>query len=334
MKYPLRHAVSFAFLSLAGTVLILYSNPRFDWRSVCFLFLLALGEGFLLYFFLQREKDKLKATISELTNLLHSSKEWERLWTKEDLFGGLRDEIRKGLMAQSRARDRALKAKEELKRNLEDVTHQIKTPLTGILLLLELWETDIANAPGYQGKIRKEIERIYRLSDSLLKLSAMEARAIALKMAYFSAMGLVTDVEIGLEQIIAAKEIKIQVEGKDFLIWGDRVWLMEALLNIIKNAVEVSPYGGSITVHLEQNKVFQSIIIIDKGPGLSVEQQKHLFQRFYKSNPQAAGFGIGLPLAKSILRQHGGELLVRSSPAGSTFEMRFYPAANEKDGQN
>ena len=325
MKYHALKTPFFALASFAGTCVILYHNPRFDWVSILWLFLLGAALSFLHLLWEKKEEDELRRAIEDLSNLLQSIEEkTESIPLQDGYFGVLRDEIHKSLVSQRNTRDQALQAKEQLKRNMEDVTHQIKTPLTGVLLLLELLESDPEHAGEYQLRIRQEIEHLYDLSNLLLKLSSLDAGSIALEVEPFSAQGLLIDVEFCLDQILRQKELMVEVIGDDYMLVGDRMWLMEALLNIVKNAVEASPHGVEIHILFNQNAIFQSITVQDCGPGLTPEQQKRVFERFYKSDPRSPGFGIGLALAKSIVKQHRGELLLRSSPAGSEFEMRFY----------
>ncbi|HBN96338.1 MAG TPA: sensor histidine kinase [Firmicutes bacterium] len=325
MKCSVLKTPFFALASFAGTCVILYHNPRFDWASILWLFLLTASLGFLHILWEKKEGDEFRRATEDLSNLLQSIEErTENIPLQDDCFGSLRDEIQKSLVSQRSIRDQALQAKEQLKRNMEDVTHQIKTPLTGVLLLLELLESDAKHAEEYQMRIRQQIEHLYDLSNLLLKLSSLDAGSITLEMEPFSAQGLFIDVEFCLDQILRQKELTIEVIGDDYVLVGDRMWLMEALLNIVKNAVEASPHGAEIHVLLHQNAIFQSITVKDRGPGLTPEQQKRVFERFYKSNPQSQGFGIGLSLAKSIVQKHRGELLVHSSSDGSEFEMRFY----------
>lgn len=325
MKYQILKTPFFALASFLGTCVILYHNPRFDWVSILWLCLLTAVLSFLHILWEKKEEEELHLATEDLSNLLQSIEEQtEDIPMQDGYFGVLRDEIQKSLVSQRNIRDQALQAKEQLKRNMEDVTHQIKTPLTGVLLLLELLESDPAHAEEYQMRIRQEIEHLYDLSNLLLKLSSLDAGSIILETEPFSAQGLLIDVEFCLDQILRQKGLTIDVIGDDYMLVGDRMWLMEALLNVVKNAVEASPHGAEIRVLLNQNAIFQSITVQDRGPGLTPEQQKRVFERFYKSDPRSPGFGIGLSLAKSIVKQHKGELLLRSSPAGSEFEMRFY----------
>lgn len=330
MKRSDQYTLFFSLAYFFSTCIIFYFNPRLDWLSVSLLFLAVLLFFCAQLFVKRREEKKTHEAIVELSNLLQSiEKHEERLPLGDDRFGTLRDDIYKTLLEQRIARDDAISAREQLKRNMEDVTHQIKTPLTGVLLLLELLESDPANSIEYQSRIRKEVERLYDLSDLLLKLSSLDAGAISLENAPFSAMGVVIDAELSLEPIMTKKKVSIESIGDDFILLGDRVWLLEALLNIMKNAVEASPRGGKVSVLLNQNVVFKSITVKDCGPGLSPEQQKRAFERFYKSNPQSQGFGIGLSLAESIMKIHEGELLLHSSTEGTEMELRFYPSSKK-----
>lgn len=326
MKHKTEISLLLSALFFLGSCFIVYRNPRLDWVSVLWLLLLASGLGLVHYLFLKWEEDEISAAALKLSSLLQSIEtREEEMILEDDLFGVLRDEIYKSLVSQRHAKEEAVKAKAQLKRNMEDVTHQIKTPLTGILLLLDLLETDPENAKEYQARIRQEVERLHGLSDLLLKLSCLDAGAVVMRKDSFSIKGLLIDVELSLDFLIQAKGLSLAVEGEDFAVIGDRVWLMEALINLVKNAIEASPKKGIITIVLEHNAIYQSITVMDEGPGLKPEQVARIYDRFYKSNPRSMGFGIGLSMVKSIVEQHDGEVSLKSSDQGCAFEIRLYP---------
>jgi len=313
-----------------GTCIVLYFNPRFDWITVLWLLVMTIIIGFFHYFEHKREEVKILEDIDRLVALLHNLDEHkESLPLKDDIFGALRDEIYKILVSQRQIRDEAIKAKEQLKRNMEDITHQIKTALTAVLLFLELLKSDPEHSQEYQERLRQEVERLYEFSDLLLKLSSLDAGAVVLNKTSFTAKELVLDAELSLEYLIRQKDISIEVSGDDFILSADRVWLLQALINVVKNALEVSSRGGKVSVFLNQNAIFQSIKVRDYGPGLTREEQLKVFERFYKSNPRSSGFGIGLSLAQSIVKQHGGEILIHSPAQGCEFELRFYLQAGK-----
>lgn len=308
-----------------GTCGILYFNPRLDWFTVFWLLGLSIILGTSHYLVSKYKKVELLKSIDQLLELLYCVEKQEgNILKKDDIFSVLRDEICKNIASQRRAKDEAIKAKEKLKSNMEDITHQIKTPLTGVLLLLDLLESDTSHSIEYQRRIRQEIEHLYGLSDLILKLSSLDADAIVFEKTSFTAKGLLDDVELSIDYLIHQKNISIKVLGDDFIFLADRVWILQALINVVKNAVEVSPQEGEVSIILHQNAIFQSIIVRDSGPGLTQEEQNRIFDRFYKSNPKSSGFGIGLALAQSIVKQQGGEILVHSSSQGSEFELRFY----------
>jgi len=281
--------------------------------------------GFTHYLLNKSDEKKLLDDIGQLIDLLHCLEQYEvRLPLKEDIFGVLRDEICKSLVSQRQTRDEAVRAKEQLKRNMEDITHQIKTALTAVLLLLDLVKSDPEHLTEYQERIRQEVERLYEFSDLLLKLSSLDACAVNLNKTSFPVKELVIDAEMSLEYLMRQKLISVEASGDDFTLEADRVWLLQALVNVLKNAVEASPQRAKVYIILHQNAVYKSIKVIDSGPGISREEQRRIFERFYKSNPRSPGFGIGLALAQSIVRQHGGEILVSSSGRVSEFELRFY----------
>lgn len=310
------------FVGICG---ILYFNPRLDWITVFWMFALSIILGILHYFINKYEKSKILTSIDQLSDLIHSIEKQEiYIPLKDDIFGGLRDEICKSLVSQRHARDDAIRTKEKLKSNMEDITHQIKTPLTGVLLLLDLLESDTSHSIEYQRRIRQEIEHLYELSDLILKLSSLDTDAIVFEKTSFTAKGILDDVELSIDYLMHQKNISIEVLGDDLIFLADRVWLLQALINVVKNAVEVSPQEGEVSIILHQNAIFQSIIVRDSGPGLTQEEQNRIFDRFYKSNPKSSGFGIGLALAQSIVKQQGGEILVHSTSQGSEFELRFY----------
>jgi len=324
MKYQGLKTPFFALASLVGTCLIIGFNPRLDWVTLFWLSLLAAVLAVIHIYWEKKEDDQLREFAQHISALLHSPGEQHSEIPLPECLGAVLDEIQKTHISLNNLREEALWAKEQMKRNMEDVTHQIKTPLTGIMLFLDLLESDPEHGEEYRQRIRQEVEHLLNLSSLLLKLSSLDAGSVLLKKEPFSAKGLLLDVEFSLDPLLRKQEVSLEVEGEDYTLVGDRVWLMEALLNIVKNAVEVSPRGERVSILLHQNAIYQSITVQDRGPGLNAEQQKRIFERFYRCDPRSPGFGIGLPLAQTIVRQHNGEVLVRSLPQGSEFEVRFY----------
>ncbi|MBC8589097.1 sensor histidine kinase [Paratissierella segnis] len=312
------------FIFLSSLVILLIS-PRADIKTLIFFLFLALITTFIIKIFLHKEERKFQDSIDSLINLLQSiDLKEDKVTLKNSYLGTLQDEILKSITEKKNSKDEAINNKILMKNYIEDITHQIKTPLTGILLLLDLTEADPENLKEYTERIRNNILRITNLSDLLLKMSSLDADIIKMEEKPFSAKALILDCEMNLESLIKNKNLNLSIEGQGFEIIGDRRWIFEAILNVLKNAIDISPHNSMIVVKLQESLIFKSIFIIDNGPGIAKETKDKLFQRFYKLDTNSSGFGIGLPMAKRIMEKHDGDILIQSDPRGSSFELRFY----------
>lgn len=313
--------ISFYLLS----VLLIYFSPRFDWLTL-FLFFLLFSFQSLVLFHIQRkmEREQEKQIKSLIQLIQEIEQKDEKIAIQNTPLGRLRDEILKTLVEKRESKEQAVQARRLLKQNVEDITHQIKTPITGILLLLDLMQEDPQNKSEYLSRVQSTLERLYRLADLLLKLSALDAEMVKMKKQKISAMSLIHDSEPALSAFLEEKEINFQIKSSDIEFFGDRTWLLEAVSNVLKNAIDASPPGSHIEISFTQNPIFSSIFIQDYGPGISTKEQRKLFDRFYKVNAESSGFGIGLPLVKSIVEAHGGSIHLRSDVNSTCFELRFY----------
>ncbi|MGI6517395.1 MAG: sensor histidine kinase [Bacillota bacterium] len=296
-------------------------------KLTCMNLALALAAGLLVSFQSAREEKKLKRELLELSDYLGALHRGEdKLVLRDDLFGQLRDDIYKTVLILRESRENALADRAVLKRNIEDITHQIKTPLTTIQLMLDLIEQDEANQAEYIARLDEEIDRLNRLTSALLKLSTLDAGAIAFRSESFSAESMIYEAIQPIEGLIQQKQVELRLTGRDYEIKGDRSWLMEAVLNLAKNAAEAVDEKGIVEIQLSENDIYQSIAVRDNGSGIPAEDLRHIFDRFFKSqNAQKDSFGIGLSMAKSIVEGHGGSLEVESKSSGSSFEIRLYP---------
>ncbi len=298
------------------------NRPRLAWINVG----LAFVAGLFSFVWTVREEKNLKRDIVELSGYLKALHRGEdQLALSDDHFGQLRDDLYKTVLILRQSREKALADRALLKRNIEDITHQLKTPLTTIRLMLDLIEQDEANRAEYIARLEAEINRLNRLTSALLKLSSLDAGAITFHRERFSAESMIYEAIQPIESLIHKKQVELKLTGRDYEVNGDRSWLMEAVLNLVKNAVEAVAEKGVVEIRLTENDIYQSITIRDNGPGISAEDLRHIFDRFYKSQKaQKESFGIGLSMAKSIVEGHGGSLAVESNGSGSCFELRLY----------
>lgn len=174
--------------------------------------------------------------------------------------------------------------------------------------------------------ISKQIEWISSLVISLLKLAKFDAGAIKMNDQEVNVKKLINHVLSNLAILLDIKNIKIEQKiDDDTIIKADYNWQLEALTNIIKNAIEHSNENGTIHIDVENNSVFVKIKIRDEGEGINKKDIKHIFDRFYKAKKSSENsIGIGLSLAKTIIEQENGYIKVDSEvDRGTTFEIKY-----------
>ena len=215
-----------------------------------------------------------------------------------------------------------------LKTSLEDLSHQLKTPLTSISIMLENINDDNISEKmkkEFIKDIKREVTKINFLVDTLLKLAKFDANTIVLTKTNFYVKDLIFEVIKNVSVLIDFKNIKIKVKHNDAKIQVDFKWEMEALTNILKNCIEYSNNDSVIEITYEENKLYTSIIIRDYGKGMTRNDLKNIFKRFYKGkNSSLDSVGIGLSLAKRIIEEDNGYISCDSIiNEGTTFTIKY-----------
>ncbi|MDU2375654.1 HAMP domain-containing sensor histidine kinase [Anaerococcus vaginalis] len=312
-------------LNLIMSLLVIYLNPRFDILTLIG-FLVINIILFIVISKIEKKKEKaLEDKINNIFNLLHSldinSDNYEII---DDEFGKLRDEIIKIIIENKRIAENAEKNKETLREYTEDIAHQIKTPLTGSLLLLDLLEDENYNfSEEYIERLRDNLLRLHNLSDILLKLAALDSGTIEMAKDRISARELIEDTIRNLQDYFINDNVEIPLYGKAFYLICDKKWTYEALFNVMKNGIEATE-GRQIEIQLKETNLYKSIFVEDFSKGLDREMLEKVFKRFYKMDPNSKGYGIGLPMAKSVIERQNGELLYHKRKKSNAFELRFY----------
>lgn len=215
----------------------------------------------------------------------------------------------------------------KIKDNLANISHQLKTPLTSIMIMIDtLLEEHVSKEKQkeYLNDIRIQIENINFLIIAMLKLSRFDANVVVFEKRKIIVKDLLFDVLKNVDILRELKNINIHVSGKSDVVFdGDYKWECEAITNILKNGIEYSKDNGDIYVNYKDNGMYVSIDIIDNGKGICNEDMKHIFDRFYKKNNNSNNFGIGLSLAKEIIERDNGTIRV-SSNNGTKFSIRYY----------
>lgn len=222
------------------------------------------------------------------------------------------------------------KLKEFLKGTISDISHQLKTPLAALTIyngLLQDDTEDIAAVKGFAVKSEKEIERIEMLVQNLLKITKLDAGSIIIKKAPENIANIINDIYQHFEFRANEEKKIITLSGPDdTLFFCDRDWITEAISNIVKNALDHTNAGSQITVEWKKLPAVTQITIKDNGSGIHPEDIHHIFKRFYRSrfSKDTQGIGLGLPLAKTIVEAHDGNITVDSALGkGSTFVINF-----------
>lgn len=248
----------------------------------------------------------------------------------EDELSILKNEIYKTTIMLKEAAENSSKDKLNLKKSLEDISHQLKTPLTSILVMLD----NIIEDSNMEEKIRNDfivdikrnVLNINFLVQSLLKLSKFDANTV-----HFVKQenDLKTIIEESIKNVSTLCDlrninIKLNIKENSKIICDDK-WQIEALTNIIKNAIEHSKNNSNIIINIENNNVYSMIEVIDFGEGIAKKDIKHIFERFYRcKNTKTDSIGIGLALAKTIIEEDKGTISVESNKLETKFIIKYY----------
>lgn len=242
----------------------------------------------------------------------------------------LRNELYKTTILLKENAFNSEKEKEQLSNSLADISHQLKTPLTSIRIMLD----NILENPEMEKDVREEflrdisnqIEWISSLVISLLKIAKFDAGTIKMENEEINVKKLIDNVVSNLSILLEVKEVGVVTDiDENSTFVADYKWQLEALTNIVKNAIEYSNQGSKIYIKTENNAVFLKIKIQDTGKGIEKKDIKHIFERFYKTkNNHEESIGIGLSLAKTIIEQNNGYIKVDSEIGkGTTFEIKY-----------
>ena len=316
--------ICIVFINLFLSLLTVCLSPRLDIITFMCFVIVNVIVFVLLILNDKYRKNRIKKKIEDIFLLLHSlNTDVDNYEVEDDEFGGLRDEIIKVISEKRIVTDKAVKNEQILREYTEDIAHQLKTPLTGFLLMLDLIKEDEGNKIEYINRIRASSNRLHQLVDILLKLAALDSETIKMKKESISVKKLIDEVVTEMEIIFANQDFTIPVVGKDYKLICDRKWTYEAIYNIVKNGIEASEDKG-IKIYLQETNIYQSIVIEDFSKGISKDNLKKIYRRFYKENKDSKGYGIGLPMAKTIIEKQNGELVYTRGKTSNSFELRFY----------
>ncbi|WP_432785240.1 HAMP domain-containing sensor histidine kinase [Cyanobium sp. BSA11S] len=212
---------------------------------------------------------------------------------------------------------------------VSDVAHELKTPLTALLLVGERLAAEVGTGTGGSGgvlveRLQRELKRLQELVGDLLELSSLE-NSLPLDERRYEVLDLWEMAEeawSSLRPLAESRGVRLMARQRQAcLLWADASRLHRALLNLFENALRYSPDGGVVELGVASSGLWWELEVRDHGPGLSQDDLVHLFERFYRGDPsrvrsQQAGSGLGLAIVQQIALTHGGRVQARNHPDG------------------
>ena len=307
---------------------LLYRNNVIMNLSIILIFSIIIIIVFVLYN--KRQKSKIKEITNYIEQINNKNYALDIQDNNEDELSVLKNELYKITVMLKEQAENSAKDKINLKNSLEDISHQLKTPLTSITIMLD----NILDSPDMDLQTRNEfIKDIYReianikfLVQNLLILSKFDANTITFNENEEKLEDIIEEAKQNVASICDLKNIQIILEGKeDAKTTCDLKWQVEALTNILKNCAEHSNNNTKINVLYSENNMYSEIVIKDEGSGIDQKDLKHIFERFYKGkNSDKDSIGIGLSLARTIIEKDNGFITVDSELGkGTKFNIKY-----------
>ena len=210
------------------------------------------------------------------------------------------------------------RTKEFLKDTISDISHQLKTPLAALNIYNGILQSETENLPDLKEFTilsEQELDRIEALVQNLLKITRLDAGAIILEKNFENVSDMMHDIEQHFAYRAKQEQKELILSGDDdIMLFCDREWMIEAVSNLVKNAFDHTDAGKRIFIEWKRMSDMLQIVVKDNGCGIHSEDIYHIFKRFYRSrfSKDTQGLGLGLPLSKTIVELHGGNIKVDS----------------------
>ena len=296
--------------------------------AITITFLIIITTVFFIY---NRKKEKnINEIIQYIKQINKRNYELKIDSISEDELSILKNEIYKTTIMLKEIAENSKNDKQNLKKCLEDISHQIRTPLTSIIIMLdniiEDQKMDEKTKNNFIREIKRNILNINFLVENLLKLSKFDSNTIEYKKENTILANIIQNSIKNVSTLCDLKNIKIIVKGEENTkILCDFKWQVEAITNILKNCIEYSKENQKIYIEYSQNNVYTKVTIKDFGEGISAKDLPNIFDRFYKGkNSSMNSIGIGLALSKSIIEEDNGNINVTSSNKSTIFTIKYY----------
>lgn len=293
----------------------------------------------ILLFIFMEFMIKLYKDVTDMTNYVYYSSEHKdynmRNKNQEGQIGLLKTELIKMTNILRENVELLKNEKIFLNNAMSDISHQLKTPMTSLIILNDIMYDDIPKEVrvDFLDKTKSQLNRMEWLIKSMLKLSKIEAKVIDFKKEQINIKEIIHKSIEPSKMLMELKDIDLSISGADDAMFiGDINWTVEAIVNIIKNCVEHTQNGGKLEISYAENPMYSEILIKDNGEGIEKEEIPKIFKRFYKgkNSSKEDSIGIGLAMAKSIINSQGGDIHVKSKKnEGTEFQITIHKSYNK-----
>ena len=325
MKDKERRLVHILLTAVSASVGILFGIP-------CAAAIIFTSAALLIFYeiILSQRRDRVVKLCDDIDRILRSDNIISFDEYKEGELSVLSAEIHK-MTIRLREQNAELQCEKQFaKEALEDISHQLRTPLTSVMMILGLMnDSKLTNKERmeYMRDLYELLARMKWLIETMLHLSRIEADAVKFTKETVHCRELI---EQSIETVSVTAELKgvdirTEIYGSPEFI-GDIHYTSEAIVNLLKNAIEHTSEGGTVAVTVKDNNISTEITITDNGEGIPENELPHIFERFYRSSEYTQkGFGIGLAFAQKVITVQGGSLRAKNhKPHGAVFDIRFY----------
>ena len=302
-----------------------YINYNNNYLILILAIAIYLGLLFINFIFIYNMYQKIKKIDQYMNNILNDDYSLNIKEYCEGDISNLKNDVYKMTVKLKEQSELLTKDKKYLEETLEDISHQIKTPLTSMYMINDILtnEKNERIRKEFLVKNKNQIERIEWLVISLLKLSKLDSGTVKLKKEKIKVKDLVNKAIEPIKVSLDLKSIDLDLNLSNDTVLVDINWTKEALLNIIKNACEHTK--DKITITSKNNPLYLEIRITDNGKGIAKKDLKHIFERFYKGSDNKDSIGIGLNMSKKIINLQQGIIEVETKEnIGSTFIIKLY----------
>lgn len=313
--------------------ILLDNDKKFDYY-LCFNILILIVCFLIILLIFIRYKKSIDKDINDITKLIEEiNKKNYKLnidSISEDELSILKSEIYKTTIMLKESALNSLNDKVNLKKSLEDISHQLKTPLTSILIMLdniiEDSEMDSKVREDFIIDIKRNVNNINFLIQSILKLSKFDSNTISYIRDDVCIKKIIDTCILNVSMLSDLCDVGIEVLGDTgWKIYCDFNWQVEAITNVLKNAIDHSRSGDKVIIKCSSNSVYSCVEITDFGEGISKKDISHIFERFYKGeNSKSDSIGIGLALSKTIIEEDNGNISVSSNDKSTEFTIKYF----------